>query len=351
MTGRSWRWVISIALSLGVLVLAYVERERIIIAFASLRTANLSWIAAAIVLSFASFFCTSLIYDVALRSLGYRKFGMLRIYAVTIVALILSQSIPAGGVASYAFLTQAMRRRGVPPGHSAVLASLEAITYVIAMLIMFGFGVSYLAIRTGIGAAESTSLVAVAVPIMLVGGALFVITRPQPTLLRWGLAIKRWFVRLIRRPVSDESVFRLVDDIARGRDLVMERPWVLVAMVAVELLSLIGHSFVLLFVIYSLGGTASPLAVIASFGIMMVTSTFNVLPGGGGTVEAVLALTLQGFGVGDTAIVAAVIFRLINFWMMVPVAGVCYWLLMREPAVPFAHTIGAPESTELRIEN
>ena len=62
----------------------------------------------------------------------------------------------------------------------------------------------------------------------------------------------------------------------------------------------------------------------------MITSTFNVLPGGGGTVEAVLALTLSQLGAGDEAIAAAVVFRVLNFWVLIPVAIVCYRWLMRE---------------------
>jgi uncharacterized protein (TIRG00374 family) len=333
MKANRWRLIISLLLTLTVVVLVYVERDRIVSAFALLRGAQPIWLFLALVLSFFSFFCTSLIYAIALRSLGYRHFGMLRVYAITIVALIVSQTVPAGGVFSYAFLTQVMRRRGVPPGHSTLLASLEAIVYVIALLIMFGFGIAYVTIRTGIGAAESTSLIALVVPVLLVGGAIFLLTRSQETLTRLALRAKNLVARILRRTWSDEPALKVVEDLTRGRELIGERPGVLAAMLVVEIAALIGHSIVMLLVLQSLGAAVSPLVVVAAFGIVMFTSTFNVLPGGGGTVEAVLVLVLRGLGVGDEAIPAAVIFRLLNFWIMVPVAAICYWLLMREPEV------------------
>jgi uncharacterized protein (TIRG00374 family) len=326
-------------LSLGVVALAIFERERIGEAFVSLQTARFDLLGVALLLSLFSFFLTSLLYHIALRSLGYRQIGLLRVYGITIVALILSQAVPAGGVASYAFLAQAVRRRGVPAGHAALLASLEAITYVVAVLILFGFGITYLAVQSGNGAGNSEWLAAIA-PIVLVGGAIFLITRRRATLNRWLLAAKNGLARLFRRQWSDAPVLKLVDEIARGRELIAERPTVLATMLGVELLSLLGHSLVMLLVLYSLGASPSLLVVTAAFGIVMVTSTFNALPGGGGTVETVLAVTLQGLGVGTQAIAAAVIFRLINFWIMIPVAALCYWLLSREVA---ADPPGQPE--------
>jgi uncharacterized protein (TIRG00374 family) len=102
----------------------------------------------------------------------------------------------------------------------------------------------------------------------------------------------------------------------------------------------------MLVVLYSLGVKTSLLVVMTAFGIALITSTFNVLPGGGGTVEAVLVFTLTQFGVGPEAFTASVIFRILNFWLLAPVAAICYRVLMHggapdesampEPKVPLA---------------
>ena len=64
------------------------------------------------------------------------------------------------------------------------------------------------------------------------------------------------------------------------------------------------------------------------FGAALVTSLFNVLPGGGGTIETILAAVLGFLAVGPAAVPAAVIFRLLNFWLLLPAVALAYaWLM------------------------
>ena len=51
-------------------------------------------------------------------------------------------------------------------------------------------------------------------------------------------------------------------------------------------------------ILRSLGTSTSFLTVLSAFGIALLTSTVNVLPGGGGTVEAALVAVLTHLGVG-----------------------------------------------------
>jgi uncharacterized protein (TIRG00374 family) len=83
----------------------------------------------------------------------------------------------------------------------------------------------------------------------------------------------------------------------------------------------------------SLGTSTSFLTVMAAFGIALLTSTLNVLPGGGGTVEAALVAVLTQLGVGAEAVPAAILFRLLNFWLVLQIAAACFaWLTHGRPA-------------------
>lgn len=327
MHARRWRIVFSLLLTLGVVVLAYIKRDRIWAAVMLLREAKPAWLLLAFALELFAFFCASQVYGRVLRSLGY-QFEALRLWGVALVAIVLSQSVPAGGVASYAFLVRSFRRRGVPPGHSALMASLEALSYAGGMLLLFFFSLSFITLRSGAGAAEETSLVAAAMAVAVIGSALFALTRDQEVLTRWLLRLKNGVARALSRTWSDTPINKLVDDLARGRALIAARRGELVLLVVIQITALTIHSLAMLVVLYSLGVRTSLLVVLAAFGIALITSTFNVLPGGGGTVEAVLVLSLTQLGVDERAIVAAVIFRLLNFWLLVPVAAICYrWLM------------------------
>jgi uncharacterized membrane protein YbhN (UPF0104 family) len=340
MRARRWQIAFSVLLTIGVVILAYVKRDRITTALVLMREARPLWLLLAAALELLGFFCASQVYQRVLRSLGY-SFGPLRLWATALVAIVLSQSVPGGGVASYAFLVQTFRRRSVPPGHSTLVASLEAMSYAGAMVLLFGFSLSYLIFHSGLGAAEDSGagliaanaairagLIAASVAILVIGGAAFVLTRDEAVLTRWLLALKNGAARLVRRQWSDAPVHKLVDELARGRVLIMARPGELALLVLIQLVALTIHSLAMLVVLYSLGVTTSLFAVMTAFGIALITSTFNVLPGGGGTVEAVLVLSLTQLGVGDQAYIAAVIFRLLNFWLLMPIAAICYrWLM------------------------
>jgi uncharacterized protein (TIRG00374 family) len=349
MRARRWQVFLSVLLTIGVLILAYIKRERIALALSSLREAQPSWLVLALVLELSAFFLASLVYNRVLRSLGYHM-SALRLWAIALVAIILSQSVPAGGVATYAFLVQSFKRRGIPPGHATLVASLEALSYAGAMLLLFGFSLGYLILRTGLNAAEDarSSLIAAGVAIVTIGAATFLLTRDQEVLTRWLVGLKNGVARLLRREWSDAPVHKLVDELARGRALIAARPGEIAVLVLIQLAALTVHSLALLVVLHSLGASTSLFVVMAGFGVALITSTFNVLPGGGGTVEAALVLSLTQLGVEAQAYVAALIFRIINFWMLAPVAAICYRLLNNNadsstpPDAPTRHEVQTP---------
>jgi uncharacterized membrane protein YbhN (UPF0104 family) len=85
--------------------------------------------------------------------------------------------------------------------------------------------------------------------------------------------------------------------------------------------------------------------VLAAYGLALIASTFVVLPGGGGAVEAALTLALTTQGVeGPAALSGAVLFRLISFWMLLPVGLVLYRVLTRRTPLEDIDEIAEVES-------
>ncbi len=327
MRAHRWQIIVSVLLTLGVVILAIVGRSQIVEAFELMRGAKLEWLLLAFALELFGFFLSSQVYHTALRPLGHHV-SALRLWAMTLVAIILSQSVPAGGVASYAFLVQGFRRRGIASGHAALLASLEALSYASAMVILFIFSLCFLIFREGFGAANPATLIAAGVGLSVIVGAVVLLTRPEPLLRRWLIGCKNGLARLVRRTWDDGFVTKLLGDVVRGRELITAQRGEVALLVLIQLAALTVHSLAMLMVLWSLGVSTSLFVVVAAFAVALVSSTFNVLPGGGGTVEAALVLSLQALGVGSAAISAAVIFRLLNFWFILPIAAVCYrWIM------------------------
>jgi uncharacterized protein (TIRG00374 family) len=339
-----WRMALGALLTVGILLFAYFDRAWILEALGLARAAKPAWLLLAFVVILASFLISSQVFRVALHSLGYRV-GWLRLWGVTVVAIITSQLFPAGSVASYAFLLDTFRRRGVSAAETMLLATLEALSYAGAMLIFAIFGVAYLASRTLAADPDGSSLLApllaAGIAALLIGGLLLVLTRDQATIARWLLRVHSLIKRLLRRPRTAAWIDMVVAEVVRMRALVAERRSLIVLQVAIQLTALSGHSLGLYLVLHSLGATPSFLTVLAAFGIALMTSTFNVLPGGGGTVEATLVAVMVQLGAGAAAIPAGIVFRLLNFWAMLPIAASCYAWLAHGRRAPIGEETGA----------
>ncbi|MEF3272858.1 MAG: flippase-like domain-containing protein [Chloroflexus sp.] len=326
-----WKLITSAIISLGIVTLAILNRHWIVEAFSLLNDAKPGWLLAALVLIALSYLMSAQVFNVVLHSLGYRM-NLIRLWATALTAIIISQSVPAGGVGSYAFLMSNFNRRGIRSGESALLASLETLSYVVAMLLIFSFSLAYFAWH-GLKAAGA-SYVAALVGLSVIGLAIYVLTRSEATLRHWLASVHRTLNRLFRRRWSDAWVERIAADVARGRSLLIHRRRDVILLVLIQLTALSGHSLAMLLVLHALGTDVSFAVVLAAFGVALVTSTFNVLPGGGGTVEAALVAVLSQMGVGPAAVPAAIIFRLFNYWLAAPLAAICYHWLMHEPVTP-----------------
>lgn len=285
------------------------------------------WLLLAALAVAAGFVCAGQIYGRVLGLLGHRAPQTWLIAAATISAL-LSQAIPAGTVASYAFLTASLRRRGVPAASVAAVASLELLTWLGGMLALFGFGLAYkLLLLHDRGAAEA-SYPAAALALTAAGGFTFAATRPEATLHRWAersVGLAGW---LLRRRWPAARTRALVDELCRNRGLIAARPVQALGLVGLQLVVFAWHSLALLLLLRALGPAAPPLGVLAAYGLSLAVSTFTALPGGGGAVEAALALALAAEGVpAEAALGASVLFRLLSFWLLLPLGAIGYRVL------------------------
>ncbi|TDU83768.1 hypothetical protein EV138_6232 [Kribbella voronezhensis] len=79
------------------------------------------------------------------------------------------------------------------------------------------------------------------------------------------------------------------------------------------------------------GHLMNPVLLVLAYSIANLLAVLPITPGGLGIIEGVLIPGLIGFGVpGGVAVLAVVSWRLFQFWLPVPVAGLCY-LSLRTP--------------------
>ncbi len=326
----NWRLLLGLLMSVGIVALVVLNRAWLLEALGLARGAQLRWLAAALGVILASYMVSGQVFRVALRRQGHRL-GTLRAWMTALVAIMISQSMPAGGVGSYAFLVSAFRRRGVSPGETTLVATLEMLSYSLAMVLIALFSLAYLGFRTFSTGVSGAAIVApLLLGLAMIGGLILgalVLTRSPAALAACLRRLQPLAAKISRRARARAWPGHAAARVAHGRALLAANWRTLAVLVGIQLAALCGHSFAMLLILLSLGVHASFAVVLAAFGAALVTSLLNVLPGGGGTIETILAAVLGFLAVGPAAVPAAVIFRLLNFWLLLPLAAAAYaWL-------------------------
>jgi non-canonical purine NTP pyrophosphatase (RdgB/HAM1 family) len=80
------------------------------------------------------------------------------------------------------------------------------------------------------------------------------------------------------------------------------------------------------------GRWVNPVALIIAYGVANIAAALPITPGGLGVVEATVSSILVGFGTPRTIAIWGVIgWRLVNFWLPIPVGGAAYLSLKVHP--------------------
>jgi uncharacterized protein (TIRG00374 family) len=296
-----------------------------------IHAARPGWLALAALAILAGFLCAGQIYGRVLATLGYHA-RALWLSAAALVTMLLSQALPVGTVASYAFLTSSLRRRGVPATSVAVIASLELLSWGGAMLILFVYGIVYVLLTTQNRSLAGASITGFATVAAIILVYLFIGTRPRHTMHRWAMRVKGLIERIAGPVWSETQIHHMVEELSHNRQLMIDQPLRVLTLICLQLTIFMLHSLALLAILHGLGVSIAPPAALAAYGLALIVSAYTLLPAGGGTVEAALTVALSVQGVPlEAALGATVLFRLLNFWLMLPIGAFCYRLLLNAP--------------------
>lgn len=99
--------------------------------------------------------------------------------------------------------------------------------------------------------------------------------------------------------------------------------------------------------VWSFGHAISPIDLLVAYGLANIFAAIPITPAGLGVVEGVLIPTLVGFGVPHSqAILAVLAYRLVNFWIPIPIGGAAYASLQwrRDASATAARATGSGPS-------
>jgi uncharacterized protein (TIRG00374 family) len=141
------------------------------------------------------------------------------------------------------------------------------------------------------------------------------------------------FLRAVARKVpflDEESVHQLVHRLAARLRGMSDRR-LLVTAVGWALANWLLDAASLWAFLAAFGAPPGPVELLVAYGLANVLAAIPITPGGLGVIEAVLTASLVGFGIPrGVAILGVIGYRLVNFWLPIPVGGGTYLSLAVE---------------------
>ena len=285
---------------------------------------KLGWVLLAVGLELASL----LAYTQLTRSVlpGGHRLGWFTLLRVQLSTLAVSRLVPGGSAAGGALGYRLLTRSGVPGTDAAFALATQAMGSAVVLNVLLLTG---LVVSIPLRGVQPLYGAAALLGVLLVGGFSAVVL-----LLVRGEARAGGIVRGVARrlPLVDEDralavtqgLARRLQALAGDRELVRRA----VAWAAANWLL----DALALWVFVGAFGTWVPIdGLLISFGLANVLAAIPVTPSGLLIVEFTLVSTLTGFQTPhDVATVGVLLYRLVSFWLPIPLGGLAYLSLQAE---------------------
>jgi uncharacterized protein (TIRG00374 family) len=249
--------------------------------------------------------------------------GLATTARIDLATLAVSHIVPGGAAAGTGVGFRLLTEAGVEPGDAGFGLAVQGLGSAVVLNVLLWTALVVSIPLHGFHALYGTAAIVGAVIIGGFSTLVVLIVRGEARAAR----ILRTVAR--RLPfVQEETVHRLVHRVAaRLRVMAADRPLLIRAVSWATANWLLDAACLWVF-LAAFGHLVSPDALIVSYGLANVLAAIPLTPGGLGVVEAVLASSLVGFGSPrGVAILAVVAYRLVNFWLPIPVGGLAYaWL-------------------------
>jgi putative heme transporter len=241
--------------------------------------------------------------------------------AITLAANSITNSLPAGSVIAPLYAFRQYRRLGADEAVSgwAVVATFVAASVTLGVVAASGASVAG---AEGAG----LDLIGVIVGVLLVSLAMGVVF-VQKQALAWAVtAVLRLGRRLTGWPRGELAAH--IERIIRRLTAVRLSPGQLVSITALALANWLLDCACLALSFLAVGASVPWKGLLLAYGAGQLAANLPITPGGLGVVEGSLTIALVAFGgAAPTTVVAVLLYRILNFWLPLPVGWAAWaWL-------------------------
>jgi uncharacterized protein (TIRG00374 family) len=245
------------------------------------------------------------------------RFNLLR---VNLAGLAISHVVPGGTAPAGALSYRIFSELGVPKETSAFGLAVQGSGSAVVLNMIFWLALVVSIPLRGFNPAYGFAALAGVFLLAAFFGTILLITRGQ----RWAANWLR-FVAGHVPAVDPEKVTALLAKVADRITMLVNNRRTLWAAFMWAALNWLFDAACLWVFIWSFGNVISPIDLLVAYGLANVLAAIPITPAGLGVIEGVLITTLYGFGVPHSeAILAVLAYRLVNFWIPIPIGGVAY---------------------------
>ena len=245
------------------------------------------------------------------------RFNILR---VNLAGLAIGHVVPGGAAPSGALAYRIFSELDVPKDTRAFGLAAQGAGSAVVLNILFWIALVISIPLNGFNPAYGFAALAGVFLLMAFFGTVFLITRGQKRADAWLRVAARHIPALNPDKISD----LLVKVAGRINLLISSRRTLWTAFTWASLNWLLDAACLWVF-IWSFGTRISPIDLLVAYGLANVLAAIPVTPAGLGVVEGVLIPALVGFGVPHSqAVLAVLAYRLVNFWIPIPIGGAAY---------------------------
>jgi hypothetical protein len=278
---------------------------------------NIAYVIAGVVLEAAALVSYSQLTHTVLHREGPRRSRLLRI---NLSSLAVSHIMPGGTAPGTAVAFRLLTQSGVSGADAGFALAMQGVG---SALVLNSILWSALLVSIFLHGFNPLYAVAAGATVVLMGlfaGVVVALTRGRDRSVE---VIRRWAGRI---PILDGDqialqVRRLAERLGQ---FLVDRQLLRRAVGWAGAFWLLDASSLFVFVA-AFGKIVPPIDLLVAYGLAFVLAVIPLTPSGLGVIEGVLIPTLVGFGVPrETAILGVLGYRLVNFWLPIPVGGIAY---------------------------
>ena len=246
--------------------------------------------------------------------------GLSVTYGTVLASLGVSHVVPGGAAATVAVNYRLLGRAGVPADELGFALGTQAIGSAVVLNIVLWSALVVSVPTSGFQPIYATAAAVGAVLIAVLAAAVVATLRGRHAFAGRVAGLVGRLPRVDERKVR-ATVLKLAEQLGRlAQD--RRRLGTVIGLAAANWLL---DAAALWVALSAFGRPPEVVGLLVGYGLANVMASVPISPGGLGVIEAVLIPTLVGFGVGRAqAAIGVVAYRLVNFWLPIPVGAVAY---------------------------